>query len=100
MAAHVAAGAVELAARGRGLRPRRAAVPGEQRPDDRDACSASKPRCSRSTARSDEQLAYYVAQAREVIDLSIASQQGLVEHLRELQGKQRKPPALVEGPRG
>lgn len=38
----------------------------------------------RSTARSDEQLAYYVAQAREVIDLSIASQQGLVENLRQL----------------
>ncbi|MDP3521046.1 MAG: hypothetical protein Q8S02_10540 [Hydrogenophaga sp.] len=35
-------------------------------------------------ARSDEQLAYYVAQAREVIDLSISSQQGLVEDLRRL----------------
>ena len=50
----------------------------------------------RSTARSDEQLAYYVAQAREVIDLSIASQQGLVENLRELQGRQRKPAAVAE----
>ena len=39
----------------------------------------------RVTARSDEQLAYYVAQAREVIDLSIASQQGLVDSLRQLQ---------------
>ena len=37
-----------------------------------------------STARSDEQLAYYVAQAREVIDLSISSQQGIVEDLRRL----------------
>ena len=54
----------------------------------------------RSTARSDEQLAYYVAQAREVIDLSIASQQGLVDHLRQLQGKPAKPLALVEGGRG
>jgi hypothetical protein len=54
----------------------------------------------RSTARSDEQLAYYVAQAREVIDLSIASQQGLVDHLRQLQGKAAKPLALVEGSRG
>jgi len=53
----------------------------------------------RSTTRSDEQLAYYVAQAREVIDLSIASQQGLVEHLRQLQGKPAKPLALVEGGR-
>jgi hypothetical protein len=51
----------------------------------------------RSTERSDEQLAYYVAQAREVIDLSIASQQGLVENLRELQGRPAKTLALVEG---
>jgi hypothetical protein len=42
---------------------------------------------TRSTARSDEQLAYYVAQAREVIDLSIASQQGLIDNLRQLQGR-------------
>lgn len=37
-----------------------------------------------SLGRSDEQLAYYVAQAREVIDLSISSQQGIVEDLRRL----------------
>jgi len=36
---------------------------------------------AQSMARSDEQLAYYVAQAREVIDLSIASQRGIVEDL-------------------
>lgn len=41
----------------------------------------------KSLARSDEQLAYYVAQAREVIDLSIASQQGIVEDMRRLQNK-------------
>jgi hypothetical protein len=40
-----------------------------------------------SLSRSDEQLAYYVAQAREVIDLSIASQQGIVEDLRRLKGR-------------
>ena len=39
-----------------------------------------------SLARSDEQLAYYVAQAREVIDLSISAQQGIVEDLRMLRG--------------
>ena len=39
-----------------------------------------------SLARSDEQLAYYVAQAREVIDLSISAQQGIVEDLRSLRG--------------
>jgi hypothetical protein len=53
----------------------------------------------RSTARSDEQLAYYVAQAREVIDLSIASQQGLVENLRQLQAQPAKPLALAAGAR-
>lgn len=37
-----------------------------------------------SLARSDEQLAYYVAQAREVIDLSISAQQGIIEDLRRL----------------
>jgi hypothetical protein len=42
---------------------------------------------TRSTARSDEQVAYYVAQAREVIDLSIASQHGVIERLRELGGR-------------
>jgi hypothetical protein len=41
---------------------------------------------SQNMARSDEQLAYYVAQAREVIDLSISSQQGIVEDLRRLRG--------------
>jgi hypothetical protein len=51
---------------------------------------------NRSTARSDEQLAYYVAQAREVIDLSISSQQGLFENLRQLQGRQRKVAAMAE----
>lgn len=43
---------------------------------------------TQSMARSDEQLAYYVAQAREVIDLSISSQQGIVEDLRRLRGLQ------------
>lgn len=55
---------------------------------------------NQSTARSDEQLAYYVAQAREVIDLSIASQQGIVESLRELQVRQRQALALADGEAG
>ncbi|WP_332671979.1 DUF802 domain-containing protein [Aromatoleum sp.] len=42
----------------------------------------------KSMARSDEQLAYYVAQAREIIDLSIMSQQQIVEDLQQLSGKQ------------
>lgn len=42
-----------------------------------------------SMVRSDEQLAYYVAQAREVIDLSIASQQGILDDLRRLRTAER-----------
>jgi hypothetical protein len=34
--------------------------------------------------RSDEQLDYYVAQAREVVDLSIRSQKQIVEDLQQL----------------
>jgi dsDNA-specific endonuclease/ATPase MutS2 len=47
---------------------------------------------SRSIARSDEQLAYYVAQAREVIDLSIMSQRQIVEDLQQFSGS--RAPAL------
>ena len=43
-----------------------------------------------SMQRSDEQLAYYVAQAREVIDLSITSQQGIVDDLRRLRSDQKR----------
>jgi hypothetical protein len=37
-----------------------------------------------SLARSDEQLAYYVAQAREVVDLSLLSQKQIIEELQRL----------------
>ncbi len=39
---------------------------------------------ARSITRSDEQLAYYVAQAREVIDLSLMSQKQIVDDLQQL----------------
>ncbi|MBB3178539.1 DUF802 domain-containing protein [Variovorax sp. Sphag1AA] len=42
----------------------------------------------KSIARSDEQLAYYVAQAREVIDLSIMSQKQVVEDLQQIANRQ------------
>jgi hypothetical protein len=42
----------------------------------------------KSAARSDEQLAYYVAQAREVIDLSMMAQKQIVEDLQQLAGQQ------------
>lgn len=38
----------------------------------------------KSLARSDEQLAYYVAQAREVIDLSMLSQRQIIEEMQQL----------------
>ncbi len=38
----------------------------------------------KSMTRSDEQLAYYVAQAKEVVDLSLMSQQQIVEELQRL----------------
>ena len=37
-----------------------------------------------SLARSDEQLAYYVAQAREVVDLSVLSQQQIIAELQRV----------------
>lgn len=42
----------------------------------------------KSMVRSDDQLAYYVAQAREIIDLSIMSQKEIFEELRQLPVKQ------------
>ena len=38
----------------------------------------------KSMTRSDGQLAYYVAQAREIIDLSMSSQKTIIEELRQL----------------
>ncbi|QDZ27124.1 DUF802 domain-containing protein [Noviherbaspirillum sp. UKPF54] len=50
----------------------------------------------KSMSRSDEQLAYYVAQAREIIDLSMISQKEIVESLRRLPARQAMS---VEGDR-
>ncbi|WP_077003396.1 DUF802 domain-containing protein [Variovorax sp. KK3] len=48
----------------------------------------------KSLERSDEQLAYYVAQAREVIDLSIMSQKQIVDDLQQFAARQ--PAAAAE----
>jgi len=42
----------------------------------------------RSNARSDEQMAYYVAQAREIIDQSMLSQKEIMEDLQRLSRKE------------
>ena len=47
---------------------------------------------AKSSTRSDEQLAYYVAQAREVIDLSLLSQKQIVDDLQRLG---RRQPAMA-----
>jgi hypothetical protein len=46
----------------------------------------------KSVARSDEQLAYYVAQAREIIDLSIMSQKQIVETCSSFPAGRRPSP--------
>ena len=38
----------------------------------------------KTTERSDEQMSYYVAQAREIIDQSMLSQREIIEELRRL----------------
>ncbi|MBI2306267.1 MAG: DUF802 domain-containing protein [Rhodocyclales bacterium] len=51
----------------------------------------------KSLLRSDEQLAYYVAQAREIIDLSIMSQQRIVADLQQVhQGAGQPAPVAAE----
>ena len=50
---------------------------------------------NKSLVRSDEQLAYYVAQAREIIDLSLLSQKQMVD---DLQQRAPRPAAAVGEP--
>ncbi|WP_137892767.1 DUF802 domain-containing protein [Ramlibacter sp. 2FC] len=96
MAAHVAGSAVELSSLGEsfGHGVQLFSAGNEKLVESLQRVENS---IDRSMARSDEQLAYYVAQARELIDLSIASQQGIVEDLRRLHGRQA---ALAEGVAG
>ncbi len=49
----------------------------------------------KSIARSDDQLAYYVAQAREVIDLSLLSQKQIVDDLQRIAGPRPAPAAAA-----
>ncbi|MES2979960.1 MAG: DUF802 domain-containing protein [Pseudomonadota bacterium] len=81
VAAHVVASAVEMASLGESFNH---GVQLFSASNDKliDSLQRMESTIGQSVARSDEQLAYYVAQAREVIDLSITSQQGLVEDLR------------------
>ncbi len=51
----------------------------------------------KSAARNDEQLGYYVAQAREVIDHSLMSQKEIFDELRHLGQAHAKPRAIPVG---
>lgn len=83
VAARVSASAVELASLGEAFHH---GVTLFSASNDKlmDSLQRIESAIGQSLSRSDEQLAYYVAQAREVIDLSISSQQGIVEDLRRL----------------
>jgi hypothetical protein len=50
----------------------------------------------KSLTRSDEQLAYYVAQAREVIDLSVLAQRQIIEELQQLAAQRASAGAETE----
>jgi hypothetical protein len=92
-AAQLAAGAVEVASLGEAFG---AAVELFGRSNDQLMAQLQRIESGlgRSLERSDEQLAYYVAQAREVIDLSIMSQKQIVEDLQRL--SRERAPALGE----
>ena len=83
VAAHVAASAVELSSLGEsfGHGVGLFSASNEKLMEGLQRIEAA---LGQSQRRSDEQLAYYVAQAREVIDLSISAQHGIVEDLRRL----------------
>ena len=90
VAAHVAGSAVELASLGEAF-SHGIQLFNTSNEKLMDSLQRIEGALAQSMARSDEQLAYYVAQAREVIDLSIASQQGIVEDLRRRDVKPAKP---------
>lgn len=90
VAAQVASGAVEVASLGEAFG---AAVQhfGASSDTLTGALQRIEGALGKSLARSDDQLAYYVAQARELIDLSILSQKQIVDDLQRIAGQ----PALA-----
>ena len=94
VAAHVAASAVELASLGESF-SHGVGLFSASNEKLMESLQGIEGAISQSMNRSDEQLAYYVAQAREVIDLSISAQQGIVEDLRRLHGKAASPQGVA-----
>ncbi len=91
-AAQVAGGAVEVASLGDAFGAAVQAF-GEANTQLVDNLRRIEAALDKSMVRSEEQLAYYVAQAREVIDLSLASQKEIFDELRQL--PRRQPAAGV-----
>jgi hypothetical protein len=94
-AAHVAASAVELSSLGESF-AHGVALFTESNDRLMQGLGRIESALGQSMSRSDEQLAYYVAQAREVIDLSMTSQQAIVEDLRRLHAAQARTVAEAE----
>ncbi|MBJ9900351.1 DUF802 domain-containing protein [Burkholderia cenocepacia] len=86
VAAQVTAGAVEVASLGDAF-GMAVQVFGESNDKLLTHLQRIEAALEKSLARSDEQLEYYVAQAREVIDLSVMSQKQIVEDLQQLAGR-------------
>lgn len=80
-AAQVGAGAVEVAAVSEAFE-RAVQLFADSNEQLTTALARIEGALEKSMARSDEQLAYYVAQAREIIDLAIMAQQRILEELR------------------
>ncbi|MGO1003483.1 DUF802 domain-containing protein [Lysobacter sp. CA196] len=85
--AQIAAGAVEVASLGEAFG---AAVQqfGESNDKLAERLQGIETALDKSLARSDEQLAYYVAQAREVVDLSMLAQKQIIDDLQQLAERQ------------
>ncbi|KVG89397.1 chemotaxis protein [Burkholderia ubonensis] len=86
VAAQVTAGAVEVASLGDAF-GMAVQVFGESNDKLLSHLQRIEAALEKSLTRSDEQLEYYVAQAREVIDLSMMSQKQIVEDLQQLAGR-------------
>ena len=87
IAAQVAAGATEVASLGDALGTA-VQLFGQSNEELLVRLQAIEGALDRSLARSDDQLAYYVAQAREVIDLSLSAQRQITLDLQQLGGTQ------------
>lgn len=85
VAAQVAVAATEVASLGEAFASA-VDVFGRNNSDLLERLQAIEGALDRSLARSDEQLAYYVAQAREVVDLSMLAQRQIMADLQQLGG--------------